>query len=597
MELSLDPRTILRTLWRRKWWFAAPGAIIGLVVLSLLLFSSPVYRSEATIIIEEQQIPEDIVPSLVTDYIDRRLDRLTRRVLLNGNLLEIIERYDLYSEQRDTMRLSSLAELMRDNIHTEFLSTEINDPQTGRSGEMTVAFTIAFEYHQPRQAQRVTDELVSLYLSMNQEDRRRVATQTTEFLASERTEIEQRIADIEDALAAFQTENRELLPQEATFKRQLLANLEQQLQNIGRDMRSLREREGFLETELALTDEFALTDRRAGNAASPETQLEIVRAELATAQARYSARHPDVVRLSRELASLEAVVGDRSTGSRLLDNEQALITELASLRERYTDSHPDVQQVRGQLASVRAAIERAGGRGAVDGGSGAGLPRSDAYVQLSAQLNSVRSEMRSIEEQRRDLEAERRRLQEQLARAPAVEQEYTRLTRSLENAVADREALADKETTAALSGALESESIGEQFLLAEPASMPRQPVRPKEKLIVAIGFILALGSGGAAAAAAELFDRSIRSSGELAKMLGDTPLALVPNISTPAEQRRKWGVRLAAAVAALGIVGGALLWVHLAVRPLDVMGYEIRLMADRWLATRFSGTSATAGGE
>lgn len=591
MDYSLDPRQLLLILWSRKWWFVTPAVVVVAVAVALAVLLPPTYRSDALILVEDQDIPEDIVPSLINDYIDRRLDMLTRRVLVDENLISMIGRYDLYPAEAEVTSSTVLAERMRDDIQVNTLSTEINDPRVGRTTEMTVAFEIAFEYHNAANARRVTDELVSLYLSMNQETRRQAATQTTEFLSSERAALEERIAGIEDELATFQIENRELLPQEAAFKRQLLANTEQQMQSLERDLRSLREREGFLTTEIALTDEFEPRDERGPSSASPEALLEAARAELATARARYSASHPDVVRLRREVASLEAVVGDRVASGRLAEREELLVSELAALRERYTDTHPDVVRAERELASVSRARDAAEQRGEATGSS-TGLTRNSAYVQLSAQLNSVQAEIGSIEEQRRQLQEERRGLQEQLARAPAVEREYQRLNRRLENALADREALATKEASASLSSSMETAAISERFVLAEPASVPLAPVSPPQKLILVLGLVLAVGSGGVAVTLAELLDRSVRSAAQLARILGDTPLAVIPTIVSPAEQRRRWGRRAGVALLVIAVASTSVVWVHRSIVPLDVLGYQAQNRAQEWWVRTFPTTDA-----
>ena len=585
MDLSLEPRDLFRILRYRKWWFFTPAALVLIVSVLLILFLPPVYRSQATILIEDQDIPEDIVPTLLDDYIDRRLDTLTRRVLLTDNLRQIINSYDLYLDKREFMPMTDVAEHMRDNITVNVLSTQINDPTTGRTGEATVAFEIQFDYGNPRSAQQVTNELVSLFLSLNMESRRQVVEQTTNFLSAERSRIESQITEIEQDLAAFQLENRDLLPEAIAFKRQLLSNVDQQIQILERDYRSLREREGFLTTELALTDEFEPLDDRVPVGSTPESQLEVVRAELATARARYSESHPDVMRLRREVASLEEVVGARSrvgTGQ-LAAREEALVAELAGLRKRYTATHPDVVRVENELASLRDAIANAGGRNGVQSG---GVVRNTAFVQLSAQLNSVQAELHSIEEQREQLLDERRTLQEQIARAPVVEQRYLQLNRRLEEALADRESLADKEAMASLSGSMEIEAIGERLVLAEPPDMPLEAVSPPEKLILGLGLVLAMVGGTGAAAIAEVLDRSVRTSRMLAQLLGDTPLATVPTLVTAAERRRRWGLRLVAVLLASGVLVGVAVYVHQSIVPLEVLGFQTLGLVDQWISLR-----------
>lgn len=217
----------------------------------------------------------------------------------------------------------------------------------------------------------------------------------------------------------------------------------------------------------------------------------------------------------------------------------------------------------------------------------AGVRRNNSYIQLSAQLNSVQAEIAAVEDQRVQLRDERVVLQEQLARAPAVEREYIRLQRRLENAIADREALADKEATARLSGSLETTAAGERLTLIEPPSTPGSPFSPNKKLILAIGLVLAVGSGGTALVLAELFDRSVRSVADLARLVGDTPLAAIPVIANAADRRRRWTRRVGATAAVVVVAGGGLVWVHQRVVPLDVLGYQAADRTERWLVTTF----------
>jgi uncharacterized protein involved in exopolysaccharide biosynthesis len=589
MDATLDPRQLLRSLWRRKWWFAGPATFVAGLAVLVILFVPPIYRSEATILIERQNIPEDLVPSLLDDYVDRRIDMLTRRVLTADTLLEIADLVGIYPTERETLSRAALADRMRNDITIERLSTEIRDPRSRRTGEITVAFQVRFDYQRPRAAKQVVDELVSRYLSVNLETRRRIAEQTRTFFATERGRVETRIAEIEDELAAFRADNRELLPEEVAFKRRQLARVEQRLQNLQSNLQSLREQEGYLTTQLGLTEEFDTPDGRVG---SPETQLEVLLAELASARARYTPDHPDVRRLEREVRSMRAVVGarfDTGRAGEMAERERRLVAELARLRERYTGDHPDVVRASRELRSVRSAMAEAAADAPAAGG---GRERNDAHVRLSAQLNSIRSEIGAIEEQRRELEDDRLALERALAAAPEVEADYTRLRRALDTALEQRDLLAEKETSAELSGSLETTGASERFILAEPATLPRSPVHPNEKLILAIGFVLATGSGGASVVAVSLLDRSVRSAAQLAQLVGDTPLAAIPIIASARDRRRRRLILLAVAVAVVALLVGAGWWVDRNVVPLDVLMFELQRQLGGWVAT---GAPASVG--
>jgi uncharacterized protein involved in exopolysaccharide biosynthesis len=586
MDFAIDPRSLLRLLWRRRWFLMLPVGVILGAAIALMYALPPMYRSEATILVENKNVPDDLVPSLFTDYVDRRLATLTRRVLVNQNLLEVADRYELYPEEREVLTRSQLARRVRDHIGTETVSTEVTDPDSGRSSQATIAFQIRFSDRDPQTAQRVANELVSLYIAQNLEERRRVASETTTFFGNQRSRVDERIQELEDRLATFKTENYELLPAQATFRRQQLADVEQQLQSLERERQTLGERAAFLRTQLSLTDEFDPTAAGA-TTASPEAQAEMVRAELARARARYNPDHPDVLRLGRELRSLEALVGDRSSTATLVDEEARLASELATLSERYTDEHPDVRRAERQLASVRAAIDEAGGAEAMR--STAGRVRNSAYVQLSAQLNSVESELEAVADQRAELREQRARLREELAQAPAVEREYERLTRLLESAVTERTTLAEKESSAELSRSLEGEGISERLTLIEPPTAPNAPTSPNKKLILAAGLVLSLGAGAASVALAELFDRSVRSAADLGRILGDSPLAQIPEIVSPGQRRRTWAIRGIVGAGLVVVIVGVGWWFDHAVMPLDVAIYQLRTLADGWLTTTFPG--------
>lgn len=595
MNSALGIHDVLAVIRRRKWWFTLPAAAIVALAVVLILVLPPIYRSKATILIESQEIPQDLVPALVSDYIDRRLDVLTRRVLLKDNLIRLIDRYDLYPTQREYFTETEVAERMSRDVGVQVLSTEVNDPRTGNSSDMTVAFEVQFDYPDAEVARRVVDELVSLYLATNQERRRGVIEQTTAFFQDERETLEERIVQLEDELAAFRQENAELMPRAVEYTRVRLGNVEQRLQDLRSSLRSLQEREGFLQTQLALTDEFDTFEEFGVPGSTPESKLELARAELAAARARYSASHPDIVRLEREVRSLQSIVGARGGVTQLVARETELAAELGQLQERYTSEHPDVRRVQGQLASVRESLEDVGG--AVGGGGAAGMrQRNSAYVQLKAQLNSAQAEIRAITEQQRELEDVRSDLQAQLARAPRIEQELLELNRRLETAIEERDEVAEKARTAGLSGSLEASSIGEQFVLAEPATVPRKPVRPSEKLILALGLVLAVGGGGASVMAVEMLDRSVRSSVQLAKIVGETPLAMIPQLATVQENRRRWLLRLAVVALALAGVVGVLVWVDRAVTPLIVVIYEIQNSVAAWLAANLPWTLGPVAG-
>lgn len=149
---------------RRKWLFAVPAGIM-FILASLLIFLLPsVYVSSATVLVEGQEVPEELIQSTVTGYVEERLQSISQMAFNRKNLTSIIERFGLYNEYRDNMTSEEILSKMRDNIHVENIQADVVS-NTGRATTATIAFTIAFEGKYPKQVLQTTNALVSLFWS------------------------------------------------------------------------------------------------------------------------------------------------------------------------------------------------------------------------------------------------------------------------------------------------------------------------------------------------------------------------------------------------------------------------------------------------
>jgi hypothetical protein len=100
----------------------------------------PVYRSMATILIEQQEIPQDLVRSTISSFADQRIQLINQRVMTTANLLEIIREHGLYAEDFDRVPREVIIDRMRDAISMDTISANVVDP---RSGQPVTATTIA----------------------------------------------------------------------------------------------------------------------------------------------------------------------------------------------------------------------------------------------------------------------------------------------------------------------------------------------------------------------------------------------------------------------------------------------------------------------
>ncbi len=574
MEQGFSLGDYVAVLRRRLWWFIVPAVLIFAAAVAAALTWPPVYRSSAMVLIEEADIPDSLVDVSFDTYVDRRLEAITRRVMVTDNLIGIIERFDLYPEMRAERPMTAVAGAMRADVGIRRIAAE--------RGEATVAFEVFFDYGDPATARRVADEIVSLYLNENIRQRRELVSGTVEFFANERARVEERIADLSQRLAAFKAENTQLLPQQAQANERRLGEAEAALRELDREEQSLIDRETILMAQLAQIDPQGTAGE--GGVSSPAAMLEDAEIRLQTLQARYAPTHPDVVRVRAEVAALDefvdrqgpdAAAAAASERRELTAQRDQLERELASLRRIYGEAHPDVTQTEGRLEAIEAALAENAAEAAAAGSAeseaeiGASAARNPAYLSLEARLAVVRRQMRTIEERRAEARAQIERYRERLDRMPQVELAYNEIVNALEDARAQRQSLLQKEQTARLSEAVETEERGERFSLIEPPNLPTAPVEPDRRLILLAGLVLGIGAGGGAVAARHFLDDTVSGPGDVAREIGFEPLGIVPNITTPAERLFRLGRRVAVVAVILGASGASAWYVHREVMPLD----------------------------
>jgi uncharacterized protein involved in exopolysaccharide biosynthesis len=588
-QATMTPRDYLAIVRRRKWQLVLPGFLIMVLALAIALLWPPTYRSQATILVEQSEIPQDLVTTLIDEYLERRLEAITRRVMVSENLIRIIERYDLYPDERAKSPIASVVESMRGYIAMTPITTQVTNPQSGRTTASTVAFSLSFDHRSPETAQRVTNELVSLYLNENLRQRRESAGQTTTFLREERERLEQRLNEVGRRLTEFKAANNGALPEQMAANQQAMLRLEQELRDVDRNIQALREKEALYAAQLALTEPFQLYTAAARNAPpTPAAQLEAQRLQLATLRARYGETHPDVVRTAREVAALERTVGasagDRAAAERARDAARA---EHEAVLQRYTPEHPDVQAARRRLDAAEAAV-----RAAQAGTSGATRPDNPAYITLEGQLAATRADLGATIEQRKGVVETLERYRELMTKAPLVEREYSELMRALAELTALRDDVARRETTAQLGQTLETELKGERFSLIEPPTFPLDPVKPNKLLVMLIGFVLAAGSGIGMVTVLHLLDDAVYTVKDVASVVGEPPLVVVPRVVTVYDRALGWALRLLVVAVVATLVGLLLYWIHTTFIPLDVLAYDIQ----RRVASRLEGLTAILGG-
>lgn len=551
------PRSWLAIVRRRFLWLAVLFPIGVLLTLAVTFLWPATYRASATILIEQQEIPPELVRSTVTAYADERLQIITQRVMTTPTLLELMERYDLYPMERAREPREKLLERIRNDIGLEVISAEVTDPRSGRAVQATIAFELSFRNGSAQTAFEVSDRLLTLYQRENRRVRTESVDNTAQFLAEEAEKLRTKIETAEARLAAFKSGNVTDLPELFSVNVELMHRTERELADVTRQLRSVSDRERYLQA--ALGSSLATADV----GAETLTQLDLLRADLVRATATYGANHPDVRRLTRQVEALELATAAPVTPG--AEGRLALEAELAELRTRYSAQHPDVLAAERELQALASTPSVAG----PDALAALPLSTSPAIASLQGQLEATRTERRGLEQQYKDLTQQLQSYQNRLLQTPAVESEYRTLSRDYENDLFKYREIRNKLLEAQLAQSLESGQRAERFTVLEYPAPPQQPVTPNRASLLFLGLVLSLGVAVVAMSVAESTDRTVRGPQEMAAALGLSPLAMVPVIR-PVEQRqaraRLWLAGAGAGVLLLMLIG---LLVHTQWLPLD----------------------------
>lgn len=113
---------------------------------------------------------------------------------------------------------------------------------------------------------------------------------------------------------------------------------------------------------------------------------------------RYSPEHPDVVRVKREMAELEKVVGSSGTPPALKRQKLTqLEAELAQKQGRYAADHPEIVKLKKEIAELRKLPEAAGPPPVVQ-------PENPSYISLMSSLQATLNDIATLKRRRADLE-------------------------------------------------------------------------------------------------------------------------------------------------------------------------------------------------
>ncbi len=521
-------------LWRRRYWFIWPFAAVFLAVAALAMLLPPVYRSEATILIERQNIPSNVVETTVTGYVQEQIEQLRQKITTRENLLRLAKQFDLYSKERK----SDPGEAARDvakNIEIEMVDVQASSPDQTGQRVATIAFTVAYSANTPEKAQAVATELAEWYLREHKAEREEQAADVSTFLGDQAAKLREDLTAREKSLAAFKQKEMRQLPEMMDMNLRLYEKTEQDIQTSQETIRTLNERIDSTQAELSLTPAYKeVTDDAGKTILSASDRLSALTAEYLRDSARYSAQHPDMIRLTREIRALANQTGASARTDELMEELTKLQEQLRQARQKYSEGHPEVTKLEKAVAAVERGFQSALVQGANKHSSLAPPPDNPRYVTLKTQLDASTADLKDERSKLDMLNSKLKEYEERLFQTPVVERDYKSLSRDYENAQRKYQDLIGKQSEAKLAQQLESGGNAQRFVLSSRPSLPTLPDSPNRIGLLLLGGLFAFIAGLGSVTVVEYQDKTIRSARMISEILGIPPLAVIPQMQAMA---------------------------------------------------------------
>lgn len=496
-QYSFD--TLLQVAWRRKWLILLPALLVGGIGAAIVTYLPNLYRSETLILVVPQRVPESYVRSTITARIEDRLQSISQQILSRTRLEQIVQDFNLYAKERaDKELMEDIVEKMR----TRDIGIDIV------KGD---AFRVSFQANDPRVAMRVTERLASLFIDESLRDREVLAEGTSQFLSTQLDEARRQLVQNEAKLQEYQRLHNGELPAQMESNMQGQHNAEMALQTLSEGLNRDRERRLLLERQV--TDIMEEPEPRPVNPdGSPKSaemaqtladELRLAEQALLAVELKLKPEHPDVRRQRRAVEELKARVAAQQVEGTLAAKPAVPVMMDPVKRRKLTDARAELENLDRQIQAKSAEANRLSG----------------LIAMYQARIEAT----------------------------PMRESELAALTRDYETLQNSYTNLLQKKEESQISANLEKRQIGEQFKVLDPARLPERPASPDRPRLYLIAVLAALVAGLGTAAAAEYFDRTLRTESDVRAALNLMVLATVPLMR---EAKSRWRFRRVAAAGA-----------------------------------------------
>jgi polysaccharide chain length determinant protein (PEP-CTERM system associated) len=506
---SLTPVDHLRLVWRRRWYFVLTAVLVTSAGVVYAFRAPRIYKSETRILVESAFVPEEYVRPAMRTTNEDRIDAIREQVQSRTFLERLIEEFQLFGYgQSPSFEMDYAVSILRRNIQVMKLSTN--------------TFTVSFRATSPEAARDVTRRVSDILIQSTVASQKTRAIDADQFLEDQMRQAEADLAAHEEKIKQFKNAHLGELPEQSAANLASLSQLNSQFSANENLIQDTRDRRKLLELRLQEQKQLSTLSQTAARMESlmqpavgeeeapPDPaiqQLAAKKIQLSEYSAKYTPRHPDVVRLAREISDMEQQLARGARGPEATNSQQPLGAAQPSRPER-TGGGQSVQQERSDLAF------------------------NMSIAQIQAEMENLDNEVGRRLKERDDISRQIKLYQSRLNLAPSLEQELLALNREHEVLNQQYTNLKNRKFSAQLATSVETSKKNETYKVIDEANLPEKPESPNRTLLSLIGMAAGIGTGLGMAYLREYLDTTLSTGEEIQAALNLPVLAQFPEISS-----------------------------------------------------------------
>ncbi len=490
------PTEIMREVRLRKWLALLVFVVVSSAILAAGFLWPYKYESQVVIFVDDRSTIQPLMEGrAVTTRIEENASA-ARELLWTRSIVE---------------KIATDAAVFGESVE-ELSRAEVDDRITEIREGMSVAtrgenyFTIGYAASSPMTAFQVAQKLGQSFIQETDKRKRDESRSAYDFINRQVTGYERQLAEVEEQMRQFLSENVEGTEGNANAR---LSDLYSRLEAARLEKQEL------------------------------ETRAEVTR---------------------RQMADIDPRLRQGQTVDPYRERISAMEAQLDALRLRYHDTYPDIVILREQIAELRNQQARAMANMEDSpesfpesfGGENIANP---VYQDIRSSLVATNTDIKALETRIRSIEGLIAEQTNRMERIQGNKAEFSQLTRDMEVNKEIYDDLLKRREKARVSMYLDIEGEGLSYSIIEAAQYPAEPSGPPFSVFAIAGLFIGLVAPFGAVAALLQVDPRIRSREQLEDALELPVLEQLPDVRTPFEQRRDRKVTLAVVIMAIFVIG------------------------------------------